>query len=105
MPIIFWSLPTVKPGRPLSTMNIEISLSPVRAETRKKSLHSPSLMKCLAPLSTQRPSSRSLAWVWMPAASEPAPGSVIAMAQVRSPRTAGSSQRARCSPRHSSSGS
>jgi hypothetical protein len=34
----------------------------------------------------------------MPAASEPAPGSVIAMAQVRSPRTAGSSQRARCSP-------
>src|SRR5450830_1678203 len=39
-PIIFWSLPTVKPGRPLSTMNIEISRSPVLAETSKKSLDS-----------------------------------------------------------------
>ena len=31
--------------------------------------------------------------------------SVIAIAQVRAPCTAGSSQRATCSPRHSSSGS
>jgi hypothetical protein len=95
-PIIFWSLPTVKPGRPLSTMNMLISLSPVLAETRKKSLHSPSLMKCLLPLSTQ-PVSVFVARVLMPAASEPAPGSVMAMAQVRCTRTAGSAS-ATCAP-------
>ena len=54
-PIIIWSLPTVKPGRPLSTMNMLISFSPVFAETRKKSDQMPSLMKCLLPLSTHWP--------------------------------------------------
>ena len=86
-------------------MNIEISRSPVRAETRKKSLHQPSLMKCLLPCRRQLPSACGSARVRMPCASEPAPGSVIAIAQVRAPCTAGSSQRATCSPRHSSSGS
>ncbi len=90
-----------KPGRPLSTMNSEISFSPVRADTRKKSDQKPSLMKCLLPLSTQ-PFPLGSARVLMPCASDPAPGSVMAMAQVRSPRTEGSSQRSTCSPRQAS---
>ena len=85
-------------------MNMLISFSPVLAETRKKSLHSPSLMKCLLPLSTQ-PVSVFLAWVLMPAASEPAPDSVMVMAQVRSPATLGLSQRSTCAPLQCSSGS
>ena len=91
-------------------MNMEISFppaSPVLAETRKKSLHRPSLMKCLLPLSTQPPSADPVrfAWVRMPAASDPAPGSVMAMAQVRSPATVGFSQRSTCAPWQCSSGS
>jgi len=41
----------------------------------------------------------------MPAASEPAPDSVMVMAQVRLPSTAGLSQRSICSPLQCSSGS
>jgi hypothetical protein len=85
-------------------MNMLISFSPVFAETRKKSLHSPSLMKCLAPLSTQ-PEAVFVARVRMPAASEPAPGSVMAMAQVRWPSTDGFSHRSTCAPLQCSSGS
>ena len=67
----------------------------VTAETTKKSENAPSLMKCFWPVSSQPPPSRS-ARVLMPAASEPAPGSVMAIEQVRSPRTAGRSQRCFC---------
>jgi predicted dehydrogenase len=45
-------------------------------------------MKCLLPFSTQ-PVAVFLAWVLMPCASEPAPDSVMAMAQVRSARHRG----------------
>ena len=104
-PIIFWSLPTTKPGKPLSTRNSEISLSPVLAETIKKSLTSASLMKCLVPLSRHVPSGCSCALVLMACASLPAPVSVIAIDAVRSPRTQGLSQRSICSPWQANSAS
>ncbi len=50
-------------------------------------------MKCFWPFSTQPAPSRT-ARVRMPAASEPAPGSVMAMEPVRAPVTEGCSQRA-----------
>ena len=90
---------SVTPGRSLSTRNSDTcrgrAAGSVTAETTKKSEKRPSLMKCLLPLSRQPSPSRS-ARVLMPAASEPAPGSVIAIEQVRSPRTQGSSQRSFC---------
>ncbi len=43
------------------------------------------------------PSSESLAVVFMPARSEPVPGSVMAMAVIMSPETKGGSQRRFCS--------
>jgi hypothetical protein len=85
-------------------MNIEMAFSPVRADTRKKSLHRPSLMKCLLPLSTQ-PEAVRRAWVRMPAASEPAPGSVMVIEQVRAPGHRRRSQRSTCGPLQCSKGS
>ena len=68
----------------------------VTAETMKKSENMPSLTKCLCPVSVH-PSPVGTARVEMPAASDPAPGSVMAIEQVRSPCTHGSSQRCFCS--------
>ncbi len=55
-----------------------------------------SVMKHFRPLRTYPPST-SRATVRMPATSEPAPGSVIAIAPLMSPAANGGSQRARCS--------
>ncbi len=105
-PIIGWSRPMVKPGNPLSTRNSEMPRAffsgSVTAETMKKSENAPSLMKCFEP-DRRQPRSVRTARVWIEAASDPAPGSVNAIEQTRSPRTAGSSQRWICAPRHSSS--
>jgi hypothetical protein len=56
----------------------------VTAVTTKKSENKPSEMKCLVPLRRHFSPSRR-ARVLMAAASDPAPGSVMAMEQVRSP--------------------
>ena len=85
-------------------MNRLMPLSPVRAETRKKSDTAASLMKCLLPLSSQ-PLGVRTARVVMPCASDPAPASVMAIEHTRSPRTQGASQRATCAPWHASSAS
>ena len=60
------------------------------------SLRMPLLMKVLEPLSTQW-SPLSTALVRMPCRSEPAPGSVIAIAEISSPETSPGSQRCFCS--------
>jgi hypothetical protein len=66
-----------------------VSSSPVAMKTMTKSAWSAPEMKCLVPLTTQSPPSRT-AKHFMPRTSEPASGSVIASASIRSPRTAGS---------------
>ena len=66
-----------------------VSSTPVAMKTMKKSACSAPEMKCLEPLMTQSPPSRT-AWHFMPRTSEPASGSVIASASIFSPRTAGS---------------
>ena len=63
--------------------------SPVAAKRITKSAASAWLMKCLVPVISQSPPSRT-ARVRMPRRSEPASGSVIARHSVRSPATAGS---------------
>jgi len=105
-PIINWLRPSVKPGESLSTKNSEMPFDrapgSVTAETTKKSEYSASLMKHFPPESLQ-PSPSLTALVLIAAASVPALGSVIAMEQVRSPRTQGSSQRSLCASLHTSS--
>ena len=107
-PIIGWLRPTVRRGMSLSTRNSEtcrgFAAASVTADTMKKSENSPSLMKCFCPNSCQPLPSRT-ARVVIAAASDPAPGSVIAIEHVRSPRTAGSSQRSFCASVPSSSDS
>ena len=94
----------VKPGVPRSTrkvvsffLGIFASSSPVATKTITKSACSAPEMKCLVPLMTQSPLSRR-AVVFMPRMSEPASGSVMASASIRSPRTAGRRYRSICSP-------
>ena len=66
-----------------------VSSSPVATKTITKSACSAPEMKCLVPLSTQSPPIRRAVHA-IPRTSDPAPGSVIASASIRSPRTAGS---------------
>ena len=61
-----------------------------------KSARTPLVMKVFEPLTTQPPSTGS-ALVRMPATSEPASGSVIPSAAMRSPRMAGARKRCFCS--------
>ncbi len=56
----------------------------------------PFVMNVFAPLTIQSSPSRT-ARVWMPARSDPVPGSVIATAVIVSPATIPGSQRAFCS--------
>ena len=85
-PVLFNARPTLKPGVPFSTMNIDMACraSPVLAAMKYKSACTPLVMNILVPLSTQWSPSR-LAVVRMPATSEPAPGSDTPTAVMHSP--------------------
>jgi hypothetical protein len=65
-----------------------VASSPVATKTITKSACSAPEMKCFVPFSTQSPPRRT-ALHFMPRRSEPASGSVMASASIRSPRTAG----------------
>src|SRR5512133_762152 len=109
-PVFFSARPTEKPGVPFSTMNIDMSRLPlpVFAATKYRLACTPLVMNILVPLSTHSPppapdpdpgpapdcdpgpapdcdpgSRRAV--VRIPATSEPAPGSEIATAVIRSP--------------------
>jgi hypothetical protein len=91
-PDFFSARPTVKPGVPFSTMNIDMpwrdSVAPsgVLAAMKYRSACTPLVMNIFVPLSTQcSPSALSLAVVRMPATSEPAPGSVMPTAVIVRP--------------------
>ena len=82
----------MKPGIPFSTIKVEIPCVPesgsVTAVTTKKSEYAPSEIKCFDPFKVQ-PCFDGVARDVIAAASDPAPGSVNAIENVRSPRTAG----------------
>ncbi len=78
--------PTVKPGVPFSTMNIDMPWRAlvVFAAMKYRSAWTPLVMKSLVPFSTQwSPSRRAV--VRMPATSEPATGSVMPTAVIVRP--------------------
>ena len=78
--------PTVKPGVPFSTMNIDMPWRAlvVFAARKYRSAWTPLVMKSLVPFSTQwSPSRRAV--VRIPATSEPAPGSVMPTAVIVRP--------------------
>ncbi len=70
-----------------------VASSPVATKTMTKSACSAPLMKCLVPFTTQSPvplGPARRAKHFIARTSEPASGSVMASASIRSPRTAGS---------------
>ncbi|MOA39385.1 hypothetical protein D3C78_1611620 [compost metagenome] len=90
MPTFSRRLPLAKPGVPASTRNRLVPLAPafgsVLATTITRSARKPLVMKVLEPLMTYS-SPSSTAVVFTPCRSEPAPGSVMAMALTISPDT------------------
>ena len=100
MPTLSRLRPRSKPGMPRSTASSEKPCAPlsgsVRATTSTRSALMPLVMNVLDPLSTQSEPSRR-AVVRSPCRSEPAPGSLMAMAVIISPVTNGGSQRCFCS--------
>ena len=93
--------PREKPGMPRSTTSRLMPFAPgasgsVRATTITRSALMPLVMKVFDPLSTH-PSPSRRAVVRMPCRSLPAPGSVIAIAVISSPRQKPGSQRCFCS--------
>ena len=89
-PVLSSARPTLKPGVPFSTMNIEIAcrVSPVRAATKHQvAVHAVGDEQLAAvehPVVAVAVVDRT-ARVRMPATSDPAPGSVIATAVISSP--------------------
>ncbi len=101
MPSLFSFLPGRNPSIPLSSTKAEmlwprVPLGSVTAKTTQVSPTLPWVVKVLAPFRIQPPSTRS-ARVRVPAASEPAPGSVRLQAPIFSPLASGTSQRCFCS--------
>src|SRR6201996_7689751 len=101
----FWPIfsrlrPRVNPGMSRSTTSSEKPRWPavgsVRVTTMTRSALIPEEMKVLDPDKIQSSPSRS-AWVRTPARSLPAPGSLMAMAPIRSPAANPGSQRCCCS--------
>src|ERR1700744_328597 len=99
-PILARLRPRLNPAMPRSTTSRLKPLCPavgsVRVTTMTRSALMPEEMNVLAPDRTQSSPSRS-AWVRIPARSLPAPGSLIAIAPIRSPAANPGSQRCCCS--------
>ncbi len=100
MPSLFSFLPARNPCMPRSSTKAEMlwwrgPAGSVTAKTTQTSPSRPWVVKVLAPLSTHPPSTRS-ARVRVPAASDPAPGSVRLQAPILVPDASGVSQRCLC---------
>ena len=101
MPSLFSFLPERKPSIPFSSTKAEmlrplVPSGSVTAMITQTSPTEPWVVKVFEPLRIQPPSTFS-ARVRVPAASEPAPGSVRLQAPIFSPRASGTSQRCFCS--------
>ena len=101
MPSLFSFLPGRNPSIPFSSTKAEMlwprgPLVSVTAKTTQMSPTLPWVVKVLAPLRIQPPSTFS-ARLRVPAASDPAPGSVRLQAPIFSPLASGTTQRRRCS--------